>query len=347
MRLYCILLFCFCALAGHAQHFTLKFEDGQSFYADPGAGNAMRTIELWFKPSVEYNMYNPEFAPLVCREQGPGQHNIHEFYLAIQKTGLPNPGHLRFCYLIDQWIYFDVYSDANSWKKDTWYHVACVIHPDSGMMMFIDGIKQQDREMYFNSAYNTAYNLAIGAWGYPPNGGDRYFNGTVDDIMISDIGRYTENFTPAPCVELTVDSNTVACWILEEGSGFFLEDISGNAHHGQLIGGTWWQDDPCQPIPTRLDDQDMHHPVITVRPNPVFDVVLVDIDQVDATEFDIQLIDMQGNILFDRTACRPEAGSLEMRLDATRMPAGLYLLRIIVNGHIYNRKVLKAGLVER
>ncbi len=343
MRIFCFLLICFCALAGHAQHFALKFDGGQSFYSDPGAGNNMRTIELWFKPAIDYNMYNPEFAPLVCREQGPGQHNIHEFYVAIQKTGLPNPGHMRFCYLISQWTYFDVYSDANSWKKDTWYHVACVIHPDSGMMMFIDGVKQQDREMYFDSASGTSYNVAIGAWGYPPNGGYRYLKGTVDDIMISDVGRYTENFTPAPCHELTADSNTIACWTLEEGNGLFLEDISGNAHHGHLIGGSWCEDDPCPLIAARLDDKFMCQPVITLRPNPVFDVVQVSIDQCDATEFVIQLTDMNGNILIDGTASRSETGVMEMSLNASQLPAGIYLLRIIINGRIYTRKIVKTG----
>ena len=340
MRTFLLLVLLLLTVGLPAQEFSLLLEGYDCFYADPNSGNGMRTIELWFKPSQDYTSYNPEFAPLVCREQGYGYHNEHEFYLAVGKTGLPNPGHLRFCYLIDQWNYFCVYSDSNRWEKDVWYHVAGVIHPDSGMMMFINGKKQQQKAQYFDAAHTTSYNLAVGSWGYPPNGSNRYFRGTVDEIRISSIARYTKDFVPTPCIEPGIDTYTIACWCLEDGGGSFLEDLSGNGHDGTLVDGIWMQDDACDPTNTYTAEHQKIPGNILIAPNPAKaqSFVHITLNEPAGLVITMHKLGSGGSFqVFDKYA---EAGQYCIPLECSELRPGLYVVSIATGSRMYTRKLL-------
>ncbi|HSG67978.1 MAG TPA: LamG-like jellyroll fold domain-containing protein [Bacteroidales bacterium] len=268
MRSRFILLFVFLALGVQAQYYSLWLRGEECFYSDPGAGNGMRTMELWFKPMKSYDSSNEEFAALICREMGFGGQNIEEFYLAFQPVGLSNPGHLRFTYCESTTIYHHVFSDTNYWEIGVWHHAACVIHPDSGMMMFIDGKKQQSRNQFKEAAAGTSYNLAIGSWGQPPNGGDRYFRGMIDKVRISSVARYAKSFTPRPCIVPECDEFTIACWSVEEGSGNVLEDLSGNGHNGVIFGGLWFDEDPCTVVATGIEAPGFRDDPLHIYPNP-------------------------------------------------------------------------------
>jgi hypothetical protein len=59
----------------------------------------------------------------------------------------------------------------------------------------------------------------------------------VDEIRISDVARYTEDFVPPARFE--PDHNTRLLYHCDEGQGETLYDASGNGHHARLAGGTW------------------------------------------------------------------------------------------------------------
>jgi hypothetical protein len=59
-------------------------------------------------------------------------------------------------------------------------------------------------------------------------------DGTLDEVRISKVVRYTEDFTPAAI--LNTDEKTVAYWKISEGSGLIVNDLSGNGHKGELSG---------------------------------------------------------------------------------------------------------------
>ena len=63
------------------------------------------------------------------------------------------------------------------------------------------------------------------------------FHGIIDEVRISNIARYTEDFIPQRRFE--PDENTMALYHFDEGSGDVLKDSSGNGHDGKIVGATW------------------------------------------------------------------------------------------------------------
>jgi serine/threonine protein kinase len=62
----------------------------------------------------------------------------------------------------------------------------------------------------------------------------------IDEVRISSIARYTEDFTPSsPTDRFEPDEHTVALYHFDEGEGRFALDSSGNEFHGEITGGEW------------------------------------------------------------------------------------------------------------
>ena len=82
------------------------------------------------------------------------------------------------------------------------------------------------------------------AFGYQPDQG--YNQLAVDEVRFSNIARYSGTFTPS-CA-LGTDTNTVAYWRFDEGSGTTTVDASGNGHNATLYGSpvpTWVSGGAC------------------------------------------------------------------------------------------------------
>ncbi|QDV42575.1 Serine/threonine-protein kinase PrkC [Stieleria neptunia] len=67
--------------------------------------------------------------------------------------------------------------------------------------------------------------------------GKSHFYGIIDEVRISNIARYTENYTPVDRFEN--DEHTRALYHFDEGTGNVLFDSSGNHHHGTIRGARW------------------------------------------------------------------------------------------------------------
>lgn len=63
------------------------------------------------------------------------------------------------------------------------------------------------------------------------------FDGTIDEVRISTVARYNENYTPIERLE--ADKDTFALYHCDEGSGDVLVDSSGNNRHGKIVGARW------------------------------------------------------------------------------------------------------------
>jgi len=80
---------------------------------------------------------------------------------------------------------------------------------------------------------------------------DRYFDGLIDEVRISDVPRYTgAQFNP-PTGPFLVDGSTVALWHFDEGEGQTAADATGT-HHGTLgasqateLSDPMWIEVPC------------------------------------------------------------------------------------------------------
>ncbi|WP_417391050.1 protein kinase domain-containing protein [Gimesia sp.] len=75
----------------------------------------------------------------------------------------------------------------------------------------------------------------------------RFFKGIIDEVRISNIARYSKDFTPANRFES--DEHTMALYHFDEGSGDVLKDSSGNGHDGKIVGARWVKvDDKLQVV---------------------------------------------------------------------------------------------------
>ncbi len=73
------------------------------------------------------------------------------------------------------------------------------------------------------------------------------FIGSLDEIRISKIARYDQDFTPP--ARFTPDADTVALYHCDENSGDKLIDSSGNGHHGKIEGAKWTRTGDSRPLP--------------------------------------------------------------------------------------------------
>jgi hypothetical protein len=64
-----------------------------------------------------------------------------------------------------------------------------------------------------------------------------YFQGRIDELRVSKVARYAQNYTPTD--RLTSDADTLALYHFDDGAGEVLKDSSGNNHHGKIVGAKW------------------------------------------------------------------------------------------------------------
>jgi formylglycine-generating enzyme required for sulfatase activity len=67
--------------------------------------------------------------------------------------------------------------------------------------------------------------------------GKNGFLGRMNEVRISKVARYDNDFTPGRRWE--PDADTIALYLFDEGAGTVLKDSSGNEHHGKIVGATW------------------------------------------------------------------------------------------------------------
>ena len=137
-------------------------------------------------------------------------------------------------------------------SANTWHHVAVTRRTNGEMRIFVNGVL--DRQ-HSGPTGNISYRVGrpiTGGWVNEPFlviGAEKHdydpstypsFSGWVDEVRISNVVRYTGNFTP-PSTPFVPDGNTVGLYPLDEGSGTTVRDMSGASggpSHGQRrVGG--------------------------------------------------------------------------------------------------------------
>ena len=214
--------------------------DGINDYVNLGSsvGTGVRTIEMWFKPDEVINSQLSTFSPLLIRHESP---NSNEFGLTFMPSSAGNSGQLLFYIYTNSTTSYRIFSNNNYWNAEQWYHVAAVIDANQGMMLFIDGVKQNSTNTYSNATVQTNSNVRIATWNNVIN---RYFNGSIDDLRISNSALYTSNFTP-PCFELKANTSTIGVWNFNNSSSNIAIDSSSNMNNGIIYGALNYQDEPC------------------------------------------------------------------------------------------------------
>ncbi len=116
------------------------------------------------------------------------------------------------------------------------YHIAAVWQKHRPRL-YIDGVlASADRDGYWTSRPSIR-NAYIGGWPQTEDFIRSAFRGLIDELRISDVARYSEDFTPQDRFE--TDDDTLALYHFDEGEGDVLHDASGNDHHGTIVGAKW------------------------------------------------------------------------------------------------------------
>jgi hypothetical protein len=65
------------------------------------------------------------------------------------------------------------------------------------------------------------------------------FRGTIDEVRISSVARYTGAGPFVPARRHTVDASTLALWHFDEGVGTVTDDAAGTGRDGTIEGAVW------------------------------------------------------------------------------------------------------------
>jgi hypothetical protein len=121
---------------------------------------------------------------------------------------------------------------------NTWVHVAITVDASDVGKVYFNGTQVATATIDINpSELGNTTNDWLGKSQYAGSPYfDPYFNGIIEEFRISNVVRYTTNFTPVTGAagQFTTDANTVALYHFNEGTGQTTADASGNFGVGYL-----------------------------------------------------------------------------------------------------------------
>lgn len=307
--------------------------DGINDYVDLGStvGTGLRTIEMWFNTSSTIDNTLSNFSPLIARKNvAPNQ--AGEFVLAFQPSFLGSSGALMFSVSSPSGIQNSIVSNANQWNSNQWYHVAVVIHPLQGLLMFIDGVRQTSTTPYIFPPNAKNDPTTIGTQG---NISGRYFNGKIDDVRISNTALYLANFTPT-CPDLATLPSTIAVWNFNDSSNVIITiDSSGNLNNGIIHGATSVKDTICK-IPTGINLSTNIENQTLAFPNPFTNHINFKFSNPQPNPKIVRIYSIEGKLLIE------ESGSSDMEVTTEKLAIGMYFYQIIENGEtVHSDKLIK------
>ena len=117
------------------------------------------------------------------------------------------------------------------------------VYDGERVLLFVDGQLQSGSFDVTALKEDTDKRFSLGRLMSADPSGRPYFAGIIDEVRISSVARYTEDFTPEERFES--DEDTLALYHFDEGAGDVLFDSSENGHDGEIHGASW----------VRIDDQ--------------------------------------------------------------------------------------------
>ena len=175
------------------------------------------TIEFWMKAYLLV----PEYSCLISKNYSSKERNYAIFLIDTGKIG--------FSFQSEE-DYLTLYTPEKIIKPQKWYHYAVTFDRENELLtIFINGKQLASRVINKNPLTNDA-EITIGGT-CNDDGACRFFNGTIDEIRISNIVRYQNDFTPSN-TPFNPDENTIALWHMDEIRDDTIRDASKNNHDG-------------------------------------------------------------------------------------------------------------------
>lgn len=182
------------------------------------------TLEAWAKPEARDDKYIRASVVANLQLAGVGIHYSGGRWMAhINEGRKSNAG------------YASVVSDAGA-EQDKPVHLAAV-YDGKNFCLFVNGKKQESVNETTLKHVASPYDFMIGA---DPNGKGlphQFFKGAIDEVRISKVARYSENFEPAH--RFKPDKDTLLLYHFDEGTGEIAHDESGNHYDGKIKNATW------------------------------------------------------------------------------------------------------------
>ena len=128
-----------------------------------------------------------------------------------------------------------------SYNMNEWNHIA-ITYDGSTFRFFVNGQLSYSESGTVSGFGPLTEDLVINrhTWN---SGSSSRLAGQLDELRISDIARYTSDFSP-PEYEFQNDLNTKGLWHFNEGSGSNVYDASSHGNHGNCLGTGWSENTP-------------------------------------------------------------------------------------------------------
>jgi hypothetical protein len=227
--------------------YALVLNDAYIDIATPSATTPILgfTYEAWIRPSLtNYTAY------IFSQENGQPDGLGYSLLSASETTSPDNSTFTHIFSVSDQ-------SLGCSYKTLThqigippveitsWHHIAAVIQDNGQLDIFVDGQRSTINTNSVEKPCDPNLSTQIGARKFANGTTDGHFPGIIDEIRISQSGKYTQNFS-RPTGPFELENDTLALYHLNLNT----LDSSPNNLHGILYGYGYYLDENSQPIPT-------------------------------------------------------------------------------------------------
>jgi hypothetical protein len=224
-------------------------------------------------------------------------------------------------------------------NPNSWTHLA-ISYDGMTFRFFIDGAL-----IYYEDG-------DIGAFGPPDqdlvinrhtwDGGSSWssrLTGHLDDLRISDVARYTEEFAPPLC-QFTPDEYTMGLWHFDEGSGSTVFDSSLNGNDGSVNGASWCEEVPC--TFTEIDAPKLFS-LDRSYPNPFNPSMTVEFSLAMPSEVLLTIYNTNGHLVEVIQDGLVPAGHHTATWSPSELPSGVYLVELFAGGI---RDVMKVSYLK-
>ncbi|MBT6582041.1 MAG: T9SS type A sorting domain-containing protein [Bacteroidetes Order II. Incertae sedis bacterium] len=334
---------------GYAMHFNwwerdrVEIRDAASLFPlrmDQG------TVEMWFRPDsvLTDDTHAPDWT-----------------YLFGKNIGGNNPGDLGLGWRRSEGRMIFFMQDGTtttdleqSQKVDEvffprWYHVAVTWNTADSMRIFLDG----EQKAAIESAVpllGGVMPMAIGngaadLWNSRFEG----FRGMIDEVRVSVVERYTENFD-LPTAPYANDALTLALWHFDEGSGETTVDATGNGFVGSL-GGLDVDGNPDSAslpswvevstiVATETTELPLQFELSQNYPNPFNPSTAIEYLVPAVSKVDIHVYNVLGQRITTLVSGEHAAGVHQVTFDASRYASGMYFYTLRSGTTLLTQKML-------
>lgn len=160
------------------------------FEIPSGATDNFKTLSFWIKPNSTWDATLNQPIPIVVKDKYDVSTTWGGRFLIYVDNG-------QVIWTIGDYngpaAGYSIASDKSRWEADIWYHMAFVLHPQSGMQMYVNGILQNSTnprtDLPPGPVEGADEPFIVGAWG---TGEHYYLPAQLDEFRIWSVAK-TEN----------------------------------------------------------------------------------------------------------------------------------------------------------